>query len=367
MLKTSFITIAATLTLAMSAVAAPQIKWLKTIHQFGSFSEDLENVSCTFKGVNVGDEPLVIYDVKTNCGCTTTEKYAGEKFAPGDTLSITATYNASGRPGRFTKKLMVYTNAQPEKQTLTLAGTVIGTSNTLKSRYPVELGNLRLNSQTAVLGQAKKGRSPSSFIKVYNTTNDTLTPQVVKKPKYMNAVVEPQTVTPGEQFIVSFTYHTGQNSKWGLQTDTIAFVPMVKNGNLNDFEPIELTTIVTINEDFSKLSPEQLENAPKIALDPTIVDLHRVKIGSEPIKQRVDIGNTGNTQLIIRQITSVHPGLSFKLADTKVKPGKSIPLDITIDPSLNPNNDLIDARITIIANDPATPTTVLRVVGELVN
>ena len=49
------------------------IKFDKTTHDFGKFSENSPVVSCTFTFTNIGDAPLVIHQAVASCGCTVPE------------------------------------------------------------------------------------------------------------------------------------------------------------------------------------------------------------------------------------------------------------------------------------------------------
>ena len=48
------------------------IKFDKTTHDFGKFSENSPVVSCTFTFTNIGDAPLVIHQAVASCGSTCT-------------------------------------------------------------------------------------------------------------------------------------------------------------------------------------------------------------------------------------------------------------------------------------------------------
>lgn len=75
-----------------------------------------------FKLVNMGNKPLVIYDVVTSCGCTKAE-YGKEPVRPGETLELKVIYNAEDK-GRFRKNLTVYCNAEDSPLKLTVVGVV---------------------------------------------------------------------------------------------------------------------------------------------------------------------------------------------------------------------------------------------------
>ena len=56
-----------------SALAQPVMKFEEKSHNFGIFDEAIETVSYNFEFTNTGNEPLVIKNVRTTCGCTASE------------------------------------------------------------------------------------------------------------------------------------------------------------------------------------------------------------------------------------------------------------------------------------------------------
>ena len=84
------------------SVAQPQIVFDNKNHDFGTFEEETGPVTHDFRFVNSGNEPLVLQNVRSTCGCTV-PKYTREPIAPGDSGSIKVTYNPKGRPGKFSK------------------------------------------------------------------------------------------------------------------------------------------------------------------------------------------------------------------------------------------------------------------------
>ncbi len=74
---------------------------------------------------NVGNEPLLIADVKTSCGCTS-PGWTNAAIMPGQVGFISARVETKGRSGSFIHTVMVLTNAtDTPRQLLTLTGTVI--------------------------------------------------------------------------------------------------------------------------------------------------------------------------------------------------------------------------------------------------
>ncbi len=106
----------------MMAQKPAQIKFDKTTHNFGTFSEKAPKVTCTFTYTNVGEQPLVVNQAVASCGCTVPE-YTKNPVKPGETGEIKVTYNGEGKfPGHFKKSITVRTNGNPEMTRLYIEG-----------------------------------------------------------------------------------------------------------------------------------------------------------------------------------------------------------------------------------------------------
>ena len=75
---------------AVMAQKPAQIKFDKTTHNFGTFSEKEPKVSCTFTYTNIGEQPLVINQAIASCGCTVPE-YTKTPVQPGEKGEIKVT------------------------------------------------------------------------------------------------------------------------------------------------------------------------------------------------------------------------------------------------------------------------------------
>lgn len=115
---------AITVSLAQTTTEKKQaeIKFEKTVHNFGSFSESSPKVSCIFEFTNIGTMPLVINQAIASCGCTVPE-YPKAPIKPGEKGQIKVTYNGAGKfPGHFKKSITVRTNGAVEMTRLYVEG-----------------------------------------------------------------------------------------------------------------------------------------------------------------------------------------------------------------------------------------------------
>lgn len=107
---------------AVMAQKPAQIKFEKTTHNFGSFSEKDPKVTCTFVYTNVGEQPLVINQAIASCGCTVPQ-YTKEPVKPGEKGELKVTYNGAGKfPGHFKKSITVRSNGAIEMTRLYIEG-----------------------------------------------------------------------------------------------------------------------------------------------------------------------------------------------------------------------------------------------------
>lgn len=349
--------ITAALCVAVHAAASGPV-WIETVHDFGAFREELGKVYCTFEAINTSDAPIVVVNARANCGCTT-PKYPLEAIAPGDTLKVSVAYDASGRPGRFEKRIYVNTS-DGTSSTLRVRGTVIGAQNSLEGRYPVKATAARLSTTVLPFGEVLKGKIGAADIRGYNTTGDTIYPGVENVPSYIDIRIRPQAVPPGEQFVISATATTDRCKKWGFVTDSLSILPDTRT----DAEPVTASTIVIVREDFSRLTPGQREKAPHCKVTPHSLDFGRFNRTDAEATLSFVIENTGKSTLEIRDITTPESALTIKNGTRSIKKGKKTTITVTFNPVALGNAELLNARITIITNDPQNPVQMIRTVGE---
>ncbi len=340
---------------ATAACAAPKLHWINPVYDFGAFREELGPVTGTFMAINTGDEPAVVLSARANCGCTK-PRYPKEPVAPGDTLKVSVTYDPSGRPGRFLKNVKVVSNATNSPADLKVKGTVIASSGTLKSRYPVEAGRARLSNEVASMGECRKGRVLAGAVNIYNPTSDTIVPRTEGMPRYINGLFRPKAIPPGELGILSLTAYTDRCDQWGLVTDSFRLIPDSNYPELG----ADISTVLIINEDFSRLTPQQLEQAPAASLSDDHTDFG--EMSDAPASRTLTLTNTGRSTLIVRRIYTPDQAIDVKADSHKIKPGGKTEITVTANPA-KASEGSINGRITLITNDPANPTQIIKVTG----
>ena len=102
-----------------------EFKFEKETHDFGKIPQG-KPVSVDFKFTNIGDEPLIISNIESVCGCTV-PKYTNTPILKGQTGTITVTYNAAAL-APFSKGLTIRSNAKTPVKVIYIKGEVIAAS-----------------------------------------------------------------------------------------------------------------------------------------------------------------------------------------------------------------------------------------------
>ena len=97
------------------------IRFNKEKHDFGTIQYKKE-AACTFEFSNTGKSALIIYDVKTSCGCTVPE-WTKEPIRPGKKGLLKIKYDAE-YPGVFYKTIEVTYNGPGSPVSLKINGEV---------------------------------------------------------------------------------------------------------------------------------------------------------------------------------------------------------------------------------------------------
>ncbi len=85
------------------------LSFAKTVHNFGTIDKD-KKVSFRFEFENLGNEPVLIQDVSTTCGCTASE-WSKAPVEKGQKGFITVIFNPKNRAGTFNKSIFVKSTA----------------------------------------------------------------------------------------------------------------------------------------------------------------------------------------------------------------------------------------------------------------
>lgn len=349
--------------MAITATAQPEATWLERHHDFGVFMEKDGKVHCSMRLANTGTEPLMIVKAQAGCGCTGVN-YPENAILPGDTATVSITYNPQGRPGEFTKQAIIFTNTTPKRSILEITGNVIPTAATLNKQYPVTAGSLRISQQLLPMGELTRGKNKTEFLSAYNASTDTIVVSVQGGNEHIKPAVVPDTVPPAKVTALTVHYLSGKAPLWGLNTDTLTLSCMpLKTGSAAIAGQADIHVMAQVIESFDGLTDQQRASAPIIGVDcGDRLDFGTLTAG-EVATRTITITNKGKNKLSIRRMWAPDDeGITVKADKQDIKSGKTATVTVTVDTSRQ-QGDMLNVPLTLMTNDPATPRLSIRLVG----
>ncbi|MCR4921698.1 MAG: DUF1573 domain-containing protein [Bacteroidaceae bacterium] len=303
----------------------------------------------TFGFANKGDEPLQIRSVQPSCGCLDVV-WPSQPIAGGERGEIQVTYDAR-MMGTFYKDLLVATNASPEPVRLALQGCVVSEVRDYSAQYPVDLGNVRLDTNYVEFGDVSLGEHPCADLHLVNMENTAFRPELMHLPAYIIPHYIPETIPAGQSGTIRLELASDKLPALGLHQTRI-YLARYLGDKVGEANEIQLSAVLL--PDFSSLTPEERAQGPRLALLPAEADSSGVALS--PVRKgrqyaEVDIENRGESVLEIRQVQVFNEALSISLGNRTVKPGRRTKLKLTLHPEKFRHTKTRPC-VLLITNDP---------------
>jgi hypothetical protein len=332
------------------------ISFKKIDHNFGTIKETGGPAIILFQFVNTGGAPVVIQNVSSTCGCTTPE-YSKVPVLPGDSGFIKVVYDPNGRPGPFTKEITVISNSGNSPQVLRITGIVEQRERKPEEDYRYSMGNLRLETSHLGFGRITYGPSSTKKLKVTNTSTKDVKVNFSNLPAFLKVNTPQFSIKPQEKVELEITYDPIKRKDWGFLID---YIYLTVDGKQ---DPIyKLTITAEIKEDFSKLTPAQIEKAPAISFENTNYSFNSVSEG-RLVEKEFKFTNIGKTDLLVRKITSTCGCTTSSAKDNIIKPGASSFIKVSFNTKGYKGSQ--NKTVTVITNDPNASQITLWVKGEV--
>ncbi|MFB6320116.1 DUF1573 domain-containing protein [Saccharicrinis sp. FJH54] len=336
---------------------SPKIAFSETEHDLGNIKEDGGKVETVFEFRNLGQEPLMIKNVSSSCGCTT-PTYSKEPILPGKSGQIRAVFDPINRPGKVLKHITVYTNASPEPVILTLTGNVEKKAPTIIDKYPYSFGDVRLNKSHVSFLKMNKNEVKESRVNIINTSeNKPVKIEFIRVPEFITVQTEPQILQPGQAGVINITYDASKVDDWGF---ILSGMFMKQNGQV-DYNH-KLSVSVTIEDDFTKMSPQERAQAPDIVFENTTFNFGTIKQGQK-VEYEFPFVNTGKSNLILRKVKASCGCTAIKPEKSVIAPGERSSIKIEFDSRGKSGRQY--KTVTIITNAPNHSTVILKIIGTV--
>lgn len=327
--------------------AQPALKTDRDVANMGELMFQMPT-KAEFQIENTGTTDLQITRVNPSCGCTTVE-WTQTPIPPGEKGKIEVVYDAL-MLGVFQKDIEVYTNASEQPFYLHIQGRVVSKLVNYEGLFPIDLGNIRLNTNNVEFDNVNKGDRPVAEIAVVNTSRTSYVPQLMHLPPYLEARYLPEKLSGGRIGKIQLTLDSKRLQQLGLNQTNIYLARKMGDQICEDNEIVVSAVLLP---DFSKLTKTEMERAPHLSLSADSLDLGEIT-WKKKRSGVITIENTGKSTLEIRTIQVFNRAVNVSLGNRKIEPGEKTKLKITI-----VGKYLVKAknkpRVLLITNDPERP------------
>ncbi len=338
------------------AQATAEMAFESVDHDFGKIKEDAGPADFNFNFKNTGKIPLVISAVNASCGCTTPE-WSKEPVLPGKSGFIKVSYNPLNRPGSFNKTVTVVANIPNGSVVLKISGEVLPKTLSLMEQYPIDLGKIRMLNNNLSFVRIKNNETKTDSLKFINLSGAAVKIGLKGVLPYLAVKVVPENVAPNATGFIVVSFNGAQVPELGFQ---MCRVYLTYNGEENYNFGVNVTA--TVEEDFSKLSAKELQNAPAIDFNERVYDFGEITEGKK-VEYNFKILNKGKSDLQIRSVKASCGCTAANPTSNVIKPGTNTDLKVVFDS--NGKLGLQNKTITIISNDPNSSTSILRISGNV--
>ena len=318
---------------------------------FGQINEADGVVQHTFRFTNISNNPIQIDNVATSCGCTTV-LYSTQPVAGGEYGELTVAFDPSRTEGRVLREVEIFTKDRRNYASLMITADVNPIPMGLEQIYPHLLaGTVKTNAKNCTFGYITQGESVTRIVRVANVGDKASKLSVVTTGNRNGMSVEcPESIGPQEVVSIHITYNIGKGKNhFGMARDTVW---VVADGAKSQV-PIPVNAIRV-----EKFSQDNNKPKPVLRVEPAYVDFGE-KAPGKIFKKTIVIGNTGNADLIFRNVEPME-GTAISIESGQViKPGKELKVTVSITNSREPHTSTLGS-INLTTNDPTRPFRELR-------
>lgn len=162
----------------------------------------IKSFTYTFK--NVGTDTVRIDRLVTSCSCAVAT-YAQKSVAPGKEGEIVVKYNPKGHPGRFDRKIFVYTGGYKSPSAILRLKVNVEVGADVSGAFQVAMGKLRLRRSEIVFRRGEKAIEKCICINVSDAPLKIACNKYLLSPA-LTFKAQPEILQPGQEGTIVVEY-----------------------------------------------------------------------------------------------------------------------------------------------------------------
>ncbi len=168
--------------------AAQDLSFSGTRIEAGEISED-EKPVYEYEFMNIGKRAVNIMKISTTCGSCLKAESDRKTVNPGEKGKITVSYFPKGHPGKFERRIFIFTDAVSSVPAAVLELAVsVKMGDDLTPYYPINMGSIRMKTDGITF---RKGRREGICLEYLDMTGRDFKPKVTGEflPPYLKVTV----------------------------------------------------------------------------------------------------------------------------------------------------------------------------------
>lgn len=338
---------------------SPSLEIDKTTYDFGDILLDSGPVSCDYTITNTGDEPCVIYNVTTSCGCTDAE-WTRQPLKKGEQGKISITYSNDEGPYPFDKSITVYISSLKKPLILKLKGTSIEKKRPLEVQYPAHIGSLGLKETYIKVGNLEQGKSKTETVLVANLSSSPLHLDFKDVEDNLDITVTPNPIPAKSTSEMAITVNADRG-KWGR--NNYQATPLLNGKTVTDAGSTrKISAWAFTKENFDNLTEDEIGQGSMPRFQSSTFDFGKVKVGTG-IHATFTLKNEGKSCFCIYKVdvdACCYSHSDIPAAD----PGEEVSFRVHLDTKDMPKGECLKI-VTLTTNSPLRPIVNLFISGVL--
>lgn len=172
-------------------------------------TEDDEPAVYEYRFRNVGGRDLNISRMVSTCSCMSVS-VDRMRIRPGEDGVVSLRYDPKGHPGKFLRKVFIYTEGNGAPSAVLQMAAEVGDGHEMAVAYPVQKGRVRMVRDTVWFSPGDRTVESLPFINVSDRAL-TLRAERMMLPPCLEVTVSPSEVAPGEEGEIVVRYDSSRD------------------------------------------------------------------------------------------------------------------------------------------------------------
>ena len=328
----------------------PKLIWEITKVDLGTILQEDGPQVAEFNFTHTQDSILVLTEVLTDCGCTTSE-FTSDSLKVGESGIVRVTFDPLSGVGDFSRMVIVKGNLQSVEDTLYIEGTSIPFPDNPLLEYPQKKLDYGFRLDKVNMGEVFTNVPKQKIVEVFNFGATTLFADSLRwsAPEYIQIRQLEDSIAAQDRGLIEISYDGHIKNELGFFQDQFSM-------GWEEDHQFSVELIGDVFEFYTPISKDQLNVKPQLVMSRKEIDLNEIP-ASQIQEEEIIISNRGQQVLEIKKIQGNCTCLKLEMPSTSIIPGESLTLSITFDPK---GRKGIDQRnIYLFSNDPVNPVQLL--------